>query len=543
MKVMLSTTPMCRDNDALNGMESARPSTGMVYLASMLGKQGKFGTLKVADAILEEPNMNIRRFAESVAREKPDVFGFTAYEFNLKEARELRNLVKKISPETLVFVGGPTATLAPEYVARVTGADAVFRGESDFALPKVIKELDKGIPLRKISAPGFVPVVNGKPVWNPGSDKMPVLTLAEYKLIEPDISLIAGITSKTGYRLMDFAFSRGCPYKVVCSFCQFSTGVTNRWLGVDATIGILKQIAKIPGLILMCFGDAAVGNGKEGAIKLMREIEKEGMKFMFGYNGEWSLDMFLKQGKIGNREVDLEMINLMRSAHFGGEIGVESLTSGQLIKFNKMRHSFGETMRVLEALKANSICHNFGIFLWGFDTKPEDTIENIGRAFKLANGLGGTNMYIVNSPTPYFNTGEYQKFMKALADKSEAGRQVKTTLEMLGRLEDTGDRKFPYHMETTLPLDTLMLKAYVKQVHMHLSGLEKFVDYPPKGLFNSKEDELNLLSILISIKVEAEKDPARIETARKAQTALEEICKINGMAKMAGQIEYFARYK
>jgi len=536
MKVMLSTTPMNRPGGDYNfHLKGARPSTGMVYLGSMLGEQGKFGfgRLTGVDVMLEEPNISEGRFLKSLNKFGPDIFCFTPYEFNLERSKELCALVKALNPNTLVFVGGPLATIAPEYVGKFIHADAVFLGEADFTLREVVNYLTRGGRLEKIDVAGVLPMKKGKPIETANSRKIQTLTQAEYRMIEPDIGLLAEVTKNAGYEKMDFAFSRGCPSKLICSFCQLpATG--NKALETGKIIGILKQIKQIPGIKFMCFGDAMFGNGKDGAIRLMKEITREGISFD-GFAAEWSLDMLLKAGEKGKREADLEMLNLMKQLHIGGEIGLESLSESQLVKFNKDNYTYEEIKRVLSAVKDQGIITSSGIFLWGFDTTCKEVIETIERAFDLAHSLRRVPITFIDGPVPYMGTVEYAKFMEARKNGGEEFEAALVLMNEYGLVKKTSSRDYPVTLKAPMPLqDMLLQQAIVEMSKMTEKMSFEGREYPPLGLFqmDGDGDEAHLLTMLLAIKKVASegKYPQSKEVLEMANRALDSI----GKNKVAG---------
>ncbi|MCX6771087.1 MAG: cobalamin-dependent protein [Candidatus Micrarchaeota archaeon] len=556
MKVMLSTTPMNTSGSAFNlGPRPVRPSTGMVYLASMLGKQEKLGFgSKVADVMLEEPNLGGMRFLSRVEKFAPDIFGFTPYEFNLEKSKELCALVKAASPGTLVFVGGPLATLVPQYVGEFVHADAVFRGEADFTFRKAVEHLKGGGRLEDMDVEGVLPMKGGKPVETAGSKIIPRITQAQYRMIEPDISLLAAVTMNVGYDKMDFAFSRGCPSKPICSFCQISPVAGNKSLETGMIIRILKQLAQIPGIKSMIFGDAMFGNGKEGAIRLMREIKREGISFEYGFSAEWSVDMLLKAGEKGKREVDLEMLNLMSLVPIRGELGLESLSESQLAKFNKGRHTYDEVKRVLSSLRKYGIFSTGGIFLFGFDSTCSDVIETIERAFDIAYGLGKERSFevayelgaapfsIADHHSPFIGTGEYAKYMEAMEKETVEAMCARVLMGKFHMIEKTGDINYPFFLKESFPLhDMLLQRALIERIQMDVKLALKGKSYPSLGLFMDEGagNEAHLLKTLLAIRkvARAEDYPQSGDVLAKANRALESICKNDNVLMLAMDIE------
>ena len=541
MKVMLGAPMLSPASPALMGdRKTSKISSGILYLGSMLRAQPKLklGEVPGVQVLLEDPNQGVRRFADEVKKQAPDIYGCTCYEFNLKETREIFRLVKMMSPKTLLFAGGPAATFAPGFVARATGADAVFRGESDFVFRSVVRQLSNGASLASIDEDGVLPVVKGVARKGGKSHKIPSLRQADYRLITPDIGLFAEAVSKLGYTDLGFTFSRGCP-QPTCSFCQITSGVGNKTLETGAIISILKEIiSQIPLAKYLAFGDALPGNGKQGAIRLMNAMKREGIGFPDGMHAEWSVDMLLCNGEFGKRKADVEMINLMQSLCMSGEIGVESLSEGQLRQFNKYRYTFGEIQSVLGALKSAGFPHIANIFLWGGKSTPYEAIETIERAFELAYSSCGTNLSINASPMPYLGTAEYAGFMKALKAGDPGAISAKAIMGAIGGGKQTGDANYPFTMGFTYPLDRLMQIAVLLRMDIEA---KLFARGPVRPLyyFMSEDGEVHLLAMLIAIKRAAEmrRYAGSEQVEARASLALEKICADPAVAALALHIK------
>jgi hypothetical protein len=454
MKVMLSNTPLGKTQrmGLRTDERTLRPSTGILYLASMLGKQRRLGLSRIADVMLEEPN--VTGSAARIGRYGPDIFGVTAYEFNLDEVKGLIADVKGQSPDTLCFVGGPAATKVPRYVMSFTGADAVFRGEADMTFRNVVAHIKNGGKLKDVRERG-VSVRDGKSIIETsGSGERPHISMNTFEMIDPDIGLIHDLQSLASYEGIDFSFSRGCP-SPTCSFCQISTVPGHRRLSDEKAISILKEISGIPGVRVLVFGDGTFGGGNGGARRLLRMIQDEGLAFPYGMYAELSVEMLLQKGELGQRSPDPELLSLMKETglrHF--EIGIESLSEDQLRKFNKLRFTFDEVCGIFDAIESVGL-NGFGpIHLMGIDTVSEEVVDTITKAFMLQARFGPDILSVCDTVIPFVGTGEYQKFMRYMREDPSGATRVRKMLEQVDGIVDISGYEFhaPYLLKYSLPV-------------------------------------------------------------------------------------------
>ncbi len=456
---MLSNAPVTKDIycDPKTSHGAMRPSTGILYLGSMLGKQPAAGfPNKAADVLLEDPNK--KGTDERVARYGPDVFGVTVYESNIKEVAELISQVRAINPKTLCFAGGPAASAIPNHVLRVTGADAVFCGEADITFRKTIEHLAQGKKLEDIYQPG----VHVKGAYCDGTSKaLPKLTRDEYEAIEPDLSLIRHLDPSADFRSIDFAFSRGCPYQR-CSFCQLPSKSGFRHLSVQKTIRLIREISQMPNVEQLVFGDGTFSGYKEGARRILERMVAEKISFKKGISAEIAVDLCLEKGSVGHREIDWGFLRLLRATGMTCELETGSLSSAQIENFSLPRFSFPELMNLLDAMKTLGMESSGSMMLSGFDTKCEDVIEVIQRYFNLKAHFPDFELDIADAISPYIGTGEYAKFLSALKNEASGSFAIRSDMVRFGGLEDIsqdGD-EHRYLLRSSIPLsDPVLMKA------------------------------------------------------------------------------------
>ncbi|MEK2647030.1 B12-binding domain-containing radical SAM protein [Bdellovibrio sp. BCCA] len=139
-----------------------------------------------------------RDVAEVLLRQKPKIIGLGVYIWNAQESLELVSLLKRISPETVVVLGGPEVSHESETNPICQIADFTIKGEADFLFYEFCKNyLDNGVlPSTKIVA-GILP---------------------DIKKIKTPYGLYTDEDIQN--RVIYVEVSRGCPYR--CEYCLSS---------------------------------------------------------------------------------------------------------------------------------------------------------------------------------------------------------------------------------------------------------------------------------------------------------------------------------
>lgn len=168
-------------------------SFGLRYLMANLGDLQERAQI-MEFTIQKDP----RDIAESLLRQNAKIIGLGVYIWNAQESLELVSLLKRISPDTIVVLGGPEVSHESETQKICQIADFTIKGEADFLFYEFCKNaLDNGI-------------------------------LPETKFISGALPDIKKIKSPYGLytdediqnRVIYVEVSRGCPYR--CEYCLSS---------------------------------------------------------------------------------------------------------------------------------------------------------------------------------------------------------------------------------------------------------------------------------------------------------------------------------
>jgi radical SAM superfamily enzyme YgiQ (UPF0313 family) len=99
-------------------------------------------------------NSSVADAVEQVLAHRPKIVGIGAYIWNALEVHEFITMLKKVSPQTLIVLGGPEASHFPHRVD-FSGADYIIQGEGDVAFYELCTRLlkDESPKERIIKAP------------------------------------------------------------------------------------------------------------------------------------------------------------------------------------------------------------------------------------------------------------------------------------------------------------------------------------------------------------------------------------------------------
>jgi len=125
---------------------------------------------------------------------KPDIIGFGVYIWNVEKTTEVITLIKSISPETIIVIGGPEVSYEPMKQTVVALADYVISGSADLSFRRLCEKIWAGErPLNKMITSPTVPLAS--------------ISLPYRYYSDQDIA----------NRVLYVEASRGCPFK--CEFC------------------------------------------------------------------------------------------------------------------------------------------------------------------------------------------------------------------------------------------------------------------------------------------------------------------------------------
>ena len=209
----------------------AHASFALRYLMANLGDLA-------ARAELVEFDINQRPtdIVEGILARQPRIVALGVYIWNATPAAEVAAMLKRISPETILIVGGPEVSFEIEEQAICTTADYVITGEADFTFPKLLRELlECGAdgPSARFDATD-ASAVQTRPSTPRVIESPPVdvrkLALPYHLYSDNDIA----------HRVIYVEASRGCPF--TCEFCLSSLEVPLRRFPLETFLPAMQSL-------------------------------------------------------------------------------------------------------------------------------------------------------------------------------------------------------------------------------------------------------------------------------------------------------------
>lgn len=182
---------------------------GVAILSAILKQDGHETGLLNINEKLGYP-FDLQRITDDIAAFKPDLIGFSLvtpqFQYAVKIAQEIR---KKFNIP--IVCGGIHATVATDEVLATGLFDAVFVGESDYALREYVRVFERGGDISTV--PNICFKKDGKVIKN---RVMPFIKLDELPRKDYEIfDFQKMIDAKNGW--VGLMASRGCPFR--CTYC------------------------------------------------------------------------------------------------------------------------------------------------------------------------------------------------------------------------------------------------------------------------------------------------------------------------------------
>jgi hypothetical protein len=180
-------------------------SIGLRYIYANLQE------LQVDAQILEfSINDALQSVAEKLLMDEPDIIGIGVYIWNALHIQQLVHLLKKISPQIKIILGGPEVTHEP-FRVNFDEADFIIQGEGDLAFYKLCKEIQTDTPPK---------------------DKIIKMSMPSLKEIKLPYKYYTDADIKNRYLYVEI--SRGCPF--ACEFCLSSMDERVRTFDLDSVL-------------------------------------------------------------------------------------------------------------------------------------------------------------------------------------------------------------------------------------------------------------------------------------------------------------------
>lgn len=212
---------------------------GLRYLYANLGKWKEYTCIK--EFHLKQAPLLV---AESILHEKPQIVGLSVYIWNVNEITEVVQIIKAVSPQTIIIIGGPEVSYEYENMPIFHTANYLVRGEGEHVFPKLVDSIINGnLPQQK--------------VWEESINNLDTLILPYDEYTDEDIK----------HRIIYVESSRGCPFH--CEFCLSAVQPGIRFFERQQ---ILKEMEKLiqRGTKNFTFVDRTFNINEEHALEIIR---------------------------------------------------------------------------------------------------------------------------------------------------------------------------------------------------------------------------------------------------------------------------------
>ena len=283
-----------------------------------------------ADIILKEYTINnyVEDILQDLYKEKADVIIFSCYIWNISFVRELAAELKKVSPNTKIWAGGPEVSYAANQFLRENLAfDLIMQGEGEEIFSELVRleteekehDVTKLQNLQGIAIRGQLEDVDLEIDKTVREDRREIINTGFATLMDMDkIPFVYNDFQLFEHKILYYETSRGCPFR--CSYCLSSVDKTVRFRSLSIVKKELDAFleAKVP---QVKFVDRTFNCNKERAIAIWSYLVEHD-------NGITNFHFEISSDLLGEEE--LKLFAKMRPGLIQLEIGVQS-TNAQTV--------------------------------------------------------------------------------------------------------------------------------------------------------------------------------------------------------------------
>ena len=306
-----------------------------------------------------------RMLAEHIAEGAPEFVGMSLYLWNVERSLHVAREVKRLSPSTLVIIGGPEVTSSPDFVSDAQGYDIAVTGEAEDRFARLMQLL-----LEKQDLGVLAGVATRQPdgSMSPfGAEPQPDFALSTYPS-----PYVAGSLEVEPGRSTYVETVRGCASK--CSYCFYprSSG-SLRSLDVAASADLLTSL-RDRGAREVVFLDPTFNHRKgfQDLLDAIIEVNRDGQLSFFAE--------VRPEGLTPGQARDLARAGFTKL-----EIGMQSVNVETLKRVQR----FGDPLKVAEAagmLRKEGIDLLVDLIIGLPGDTPGDVAEGV--EFLIEQGLG-----------------------------------------------------------------------------------------------------------------------------------------------------------
>ena len=315
---------------------------------------GKFG--KNVDIAEYTINQQTDEILQDIYKQKPDMLCISSYIWNLQQVEELICEVRKVLPNTILWVGGPEVSYDGKSVLeKFPELDGVMKGEGEETFVELLEyyEGNKG-NLSDILGIDY----RDEEGTIHQNEWRKVMDLSEVPFVYDDMGKFAN-------KIIYYESSRGCPFS--CSYCLSSVDKCLRFRNIELVKKELQYFLdhKVP---QVKFVDRTFNCKHDHALAIWRYIQ-ENDNGITNFHFEVSADIL--------NEEELEVLEKMRPGLVQLEIGVQS-TNSDTIKEIHRTMKFDKLAKIVTRINEFRNIHQHLDLIAGL---PHEDYESFAKSF------------------------------------------------------------------------------------------------------------------------------------------------------------------
>ena len=312
-------------------------SVGLRYLLANLGEMRE--RARILEFEIKQKPLEI---ASELLSHKPRIIGLGVYIWNTALTAEVVAILKRVSPETVVILGGPEVSYELDTQPLLDWVDHVITGEADLKFAEVCRDILAGGRL------------------------LPKIIVAELPAMERVQFPYAEYTEEDlAHRVLYVEASRGCPF--TCEFCLSSLDVPVRGFVLERFLAELEA--------LMARG-ARVFKFIDRTFNLNINTSRTILQFFLE---RWVDGMFVHFEMVPDRmpEPLLALLGQFPKGAVQLEVGIQTFDEGTAKNISR-RQNYVKLEQNLRYLRAHTGVHIHADLIVGL---PGETLESFGRGF------------------------------------------------------------------------------------------------------------------------------------------------------------------
>lgn len=324
------------------------PSLGPAYIGTYLKANGI--DIRIID--MSAYKISSQQLPQHIDEFHPDIVGFSSASFNILDAYEAAEVIKKTNKSIFTVLGGAHASAMPEHCLKeCPSLDAIVIGEGEMAMQKLCKNPEPGIHREP-----FITILDDLP--------FPEWSLYDYSKYIKAYSL----SYQKEETIFPIVTARGCPY--TCKFCYPLHGKRTRYRSPQNVFEEIERNYHLYGARFFYIVDSSFTLSRRRVQELCKLLIDSDVRISFKCQSRIDL-------------VDKETLDLLKKAgceliFFGIESGVEEILD------RCMKGTSLDKIRSTVQLARKAGVHVRGSFIIGLEG---DTRETIDKTIKFAREL------------------------------------------------------------------------------------------------------------------------------------------------------------